>query len=585
MEPEPGAETAREPEAAASPLFVDVAARTGLVFHHDDGRSGHLYFVEPVGSGAALADLDGDGDLDAILVQGGPLVAPGEKPSGPAPSGGGTRVFRNDLEVGPDGRRTLHFTDVTEESGLAADIYGMGVATGDYDNDGRVDFYLTGFGHNQLWHNVSTKGHLRFENVTEKAGVDDPRWSTSASFVDLNGDGRLDLFVANYVNFRLATHRPCRSPGGRPDYCGPQAYSGETDRLFLNEGDGTFHDVSSEAGILEPGNGLGVVTDDFDGDGRVDVYVANDLQRNFLWHNLGNTDGIPRFEDVALEAGCAVSMLGRAQASMGVAAGDLDNDGDDDLFMTHLSADTNTLYVNQGQGLFADESAASGLANPSLAGTGFGTAFFDFDDDGWLDVFVANGAVKVIEAEARAGDPFPFKQKNQLFANRGGTFVEVSDQAGPELERLEVSRGVAVGDVDNDGKSDLLLANNGGPARLLHNESPTTHGWIGLRVLTRTGRDALGARVEVVRRGASPLWRRVGTDGSYLSASDPRVLVGLGDADDVSQVRVHWPDGTAETWTGLAVNQYHALVAGTGRPSSSSASPAGRWRQSRRRAP
>ncbi|HKI85771.1 MAG TPA: CRTAC1 family protein, partial [Thermoanaerobaculia bacterium] len=433
---------------------------------------------------------------------------------------------------------------------------------GDYDNDGRIDLYITAFGHNELWRNVSTKGHIRFENVTAKAGVDDPRWSTSASFADLNGDGLLDLFVANYVDFRLSNHRQCRSPGGRPDFCGPQSYHGQTDRLFLNNGDGTFRDVSAEAGILTPGNGLGVVADDFDGDGRLDVYVANDLQPNFLWKNLGNKNGVPRFENVALESGCAVSMLGQAQASMGIVDADLDNDGDDDLFMTHLRADTNTLYINDGHGLFTDRSDSSGLANPSLAFTGFGTAAIDFDNNGWLDVFVANGAVKTIESEARAGDPLPLKQRNQIFENRNGSFTNVSAEAGPELKRLEVSRGVAVGDVDNDGKSDLLLVNNDGPARLLHNETPTSNHWLGLRVLTRTGRDALGARVEVVLPGKRTLWRRVATDGSYLSASDPRVLVGLGSAPTVSEVRVHWLGGKTQTWTGLKVDRYYTLVAG-----------------------
>ena len=570
--PEAPEVTAPETAGTTPPLFSDVAHASGLDFTHHDGRTGQLYFVEPVGSGAALADFDGDGDLDAVLVQGGRLGPEGTGSEG-APYGG-SRIFRNDLvspEQKPGAGGTLHFTDVTEESGFVANAYGMGVATGDYDDDGRIDLYLSGFGHNQLFHNVSRDGHLRFEDVTARAGVDDERWSTSASFVDLNGDGRLDLFVANYVNFRVASHVRCRSPGGRPDYCGPHSYQGETDRLFLNRGDGTFEDVTATAGLLEAGSGLGVVSDDFDRDGRPDLYVANDLERNFLWHNLGVTDGHPRFENVALEAGCAVSMLGKAQASMGVAAGDVDNDGDDDLFMTHLSADTNTFYANDGDGFFTDRSSASGLGNPSLAGTGFGTAFIDVDNDGWLDVFVANGAVKVIEAQARAGDPFPLKQVNQLFANRGGKFVEISGQAGPELSRLEVSRGVAVGDVDNDGRSDILLSNNDGPARLLLNQSRAENGWLGLRLMTRTGRDALGARAEIVRPDGLTLSRRAATDGSYLSARDPRILVGLGPLPTASggqgeaslQVEVHWPDGTVETWPGLAPNRYHTLIEGT----------------------
>ncbi|MEZ5440143.1 MAG: VCBS repeat-containing protein [Lysobacterales bacterium] len=544
-------------------LFEDVAAASGLSFEHWNDMRGELLFVEPVGAGGGLADLDGDGDLDVILLQGSALKPPDptHPPVFPPPAQPGARVFRNDLQMLPDGQRQLRFVDVTEASGLRADGYGMGMATGDYDNDGRIDLYLANFGANQLWRNVSTDGQIRFEQQTEVAAVDDPRWSTSASFVDIDDDGWLDLYVANYVNFSLDRHRACRSGSGRPDFCGPNAYDGEPDSLFRNLGNGRFEDISRASGIqAEPSSGLGVVTADLDGDRRIDIYVANDLRRNLLWRNLGLRDGLPRFEDIALLSGTAVSMDGRAQASMGIVAGDLDGDGDDDLFMTHLSGDHNTLYLNDGRGGFIDASMNTGMAASSLPHTGFGTVLIDVDNDGALDVVVANGEVRVIEAQVQAGDPLPLKQSNQLLVNDGqGHFEDVSHQAGIEFQRLEVSRAFALGDVDNDGRSDLLLTNNSGPARLLLNRSNSAHHWIGLRVLTPSGRDALGLRLGIRSANGSWQWRRVATDGSYLAANDARVLVGLGDSADAVEVLAVRSDGSEQRWLDLAPDRYHEL--------------------------
>jgi hypothetical protein len=554
-----------EAVAPADNVLVDIADATGLDFVHWNGMTGELYYAEVVGGGAALFDADGDGDLDVYLAQGAdfePGAAVPALPVFPRPAQPGGRLFRNDLSIDNDGRR-LRFTDVTEGSGLRAEGYGMGVASGDFDGDGRVDLYLTHFGSNQLWRNVSSPGHIAFVDVTSVAGVDDPRWSTSASFADLDGDGWLDLFVTNYVDFTLARHKHCRSAGGRPDYCGPQSYAGESDRLFRNRGDGTFEDVTGTAGIsAAASSGLGVVTADLDRDGRLDVYVANDLQPNFFWRRL-DRPGLA-FEEVAFETGSAVSTMGRAQASMGVVAADFDGDADDDLFMTHLGAETNTLYVNDGEGFFDDGSAASQLGPASLESTGFGTVTVDLDNDGWLDLFVANGAVKLIEEQARDGSPLPLAERNQLFRNMGdGRFEEISGRAGEALSHVEVSRGVALGDVDNDGRSDLLVTNNSGPARLLHNRSSEASAWVGLR-LVRNGRDALGARVSVRRADGSILWRRVATDGSYLCASDPRVLVGLGAGDGPVVVRAAWGQGEVEEWRNLETRRYHTLTAGTG---------------------
>ncbi|MBL36791.1 MAG: hypothetical protein CMP07_00100 [Xanthomonadales bacterium] len=550
--------------------LVDVADQVGLGFTHDNGMSGDLYFIEPVGSGAALVDFDNDGDLDVLLVQGQrlPAAAPNSPmPAEPPEAALRSRVFRNELVHADGTRGELRFTDVTESSGLVATGYGMGVAAGDIDNDGRIDVYLTNFGANQLWRNVSDASGIRFQDVTERSGTGDARWSTSASVADLDGDGLLDLYVANYVNFRFENHKTCRTPGGRPNYCGPQSYQGEPDSMFLNKGELRFEDVSGRAGILgSPSSGLGVVTADFDRDGHLDIYVANDLQPNFLWRNLGADT--PGFEDVALLSGSAVAMDGRAQASMGLVAGDIDNDGDDDLFMTHLRTDSNTLYRNDGSAGFIDASFTSGLGAPSLAVTGFGTVLIDLDNDGWLDIVTANGAVAIIEEQARQGSPYPLAEPNLVFYNTGGgDFIDITDSAGGELTRLEVSRGLAVGDIDNDGRSDILLSNNNGPARLLMNRTRTDHHWLGLRLLTAGGtRDALGAQATVFLSDDRRLSRRAATDGSYLSASDPRVLFGLGDDDQPVTVEVRWPGGGVEQWQGLSPGRYHELEAGTGTP-------------------
>jgi tetratricopeptide (TPR) repeat protein len=546
--------------------FSEGTEAAGLDFVHVNGMSGEYYLVEIMGPGAALLDYDGDGDLDVYLPQGrtlGPAAATADDRSPPTPGTPmGDRLLRNDLALANDGRGTQRFTDVTEAARVQslAGCYSMGAATGDVDNDGRVDLYLTCFGPNRLLRN---RGDGTFEDVTERAGVGDPAWSVSAAFFDYDRDGWLDLYVGNYLEQDLARHRPCRSPASALDYCHPLAFRAQPDRLYRNRGDGTFEDVSVRAGIasVTAGAALGVVVTDFDRNGWPDVYVANDSTTNFLWVNQG--DGTFR-EDAVLN-GTAVSQAGAPQASMGLAAGDFDLDGDEDLFATHLTGEYNTLYVNDGKGWFEDRSIALGLAGPSLPYTGFGTGWIDLENDGWPDLFVANGAVTVIRALSEANDPFPLHQTNQIFSNQGARgFVESTVRGGSPLALSEVSRGAAFGDVDNDGDTDILLANNNGRARLLLNAVGQHAHWLGLRVLDRRGRDALGARVEVRRRGGPTLWRSVRTDGSYASASDPRVLVGLGSEGAVEQVRVHWPDGAVETWRGLATDAYTTLRQGSG---------------------
>lgn len=555
-------------------MFIDATADSGLDFVHWNGMSGELYFCEMVGPGAALLDYDGDGDLDLFLVQGSELgvKAPLFPPQHPLPLS--DRLYRNDLLIAPDGTHSVRFTDVTEESGLAAlgtAGYGMGVASGDYDNDGRPDLYITSFGSNRLLHNEGpgAKGQVGFRDVTQETGTDDSRWSVSATFVDIDRDGWLDLYVGNYVDFTLATHKRCRAATGAPDYCGPLSYPPQTDRLLRNLGPGedgrvTFEDITRRAGIdTATGGALGVVAADFDLDGWLDLYVANDGVANQMWINLG--DGT--FSNQALLGGNALNRDGHPEAGMGVDAGDYDNDGDEDLFLSHLNQETNTLYRNVGGARFEDATISTGLGAPSWEATGFGTAFFDLENDGWLDLLVLNGAVKIIEALARENDPHPLHLPNQLFKNLGdGRFEEITAQGGSVFALSEVSRGAAFGDLDNDGDTDVVVANNGGPARLLLNQVGNRNHWLGLRLVGRGGRDMLGAWVEIVLPNKNSLWRRVSSGGGYASARDPRVLVGLGETESVREVRVDWPDGARERFSISEIDQYITLRVGAGEP-------------------
>ena len=560
--------------ARGSAIFTDATADSGVAFRHRSGAAGDYYFPEIMGAGVGLLDYDGDGDLDVYLVQSGslrPSAATAEAGEGarppPAPGDAGDRLYRNDhAHGGGDGR--LRFTDVTEVAGLRGSSYGMGVAAGDYDNDGWIDLFVASFGPDRLLRN---RGDGTFEDVTRATGAADTRWSVSASFLDYDRDGWLDLFVTHYVDATLANHKECRAAAGYRDYCGPLVYRPVPSCLLRNLRDGTFRDVSAAAGLDGAyGGALGVLAADFDGDGWIDVYVANDQSANQLWLNRG--DGT--FVDEALLRGAALDGNGQPQASMGVDLGDVDGDGDDDLFLSHLAGETDTLYLDEGSGLFRDATAESNLAEPGLSHTGFGAAFLDYDNDGWLDLFMANGAVTIVEALHARGDPHPFHQPNQLLRNRGGgRFEDVTASAGPALALLETSRGAAFGDLDDDGDTDVVVANNDGPVRVLRNEVGSRRAWLGLRLVGRAAgaageRDQLGARVELLRDGAPALGRRARADGSYASANDPRVLFGLGRPADAApeRVRVTWPDGGVETWDGLAAGRYHTLRRGDGRP-------------------
>jgi hypothetical protein len=463
----------------------------------------------------------------------------------------GCRLFRSDLARDASGRPVLRFTDVTDRAGLGHVLYGMGAAVGDYDNDGRPDLYVTAWGSSVLFHN---EGDGTFRDVTEASGTGDDRWSTSATFFDYDQDGWLDLFVANYVDFAADMKRECFSRGSARDYCNPAVYAPVPDRLFHNNGDGTFSDVSVPSGITQAfGAGLGVVAADLNADGWTDLYVANDGQPNQLWIN---EHGPGIFKNQGPLAGVALNRTGQAQGSMGVDAGDFDRDGDEDLFVTNLDHESSTVYVNLGKGLFVDRTIEAGLLRPSLGFTGFGTRFFDYDNDGWLDLLVVNGSVSLLEHSR--------EQHNQLFRNDGGRrFIDVTATAGPVFTIHDLSRGTAVGDLDNDGDSDVVVFNDHGPTRVLLNEVGSRLHWLGVRVIDgRYRRDALQARIELVQPDGGSLWRRVHTDGSYLSASDHRVLFGLSADGSPRTIRVHWPGGGVEEFADLAVDRYWILESG-----------------------
>jgi hypothetical protein len=516
---------------------------------------------EIMGAGVALFDYDNDGDLDVYLVQG-TTFDPTQDPRHakfPPPPGWkpGNRLFRNLLsETGK-----LEFVDVTETAGVGHIGYGMGVAVGDYDNDGFQDLYVTNFGHNILYHN---NGDRTFTDVTAQAGVDDPRWSASAAWVDYDRDGRLDLFVANYLDFNVKGNKRCYASTGERDYCTPKMYQSVPARLFRNRGDGTFEDVTEAAGIgAAVGPGLGVVCADFNGDGWPDIYVANDGAPAHLWINQRNGT----FKERSLLSGTAYNADGAPQAGMGVAAGDFDDDGDEDIIKTNLTKEGCNLYVNDGRGNFYDASMELGLFQPTFPYTGFGTEWFDYDNDGRLDLFIANGAVNRIES--LRGNPYPFNQPNQLFHNEGDEkkFREMTGVAGPAFAMSEVSRGAAFGDINNDGAIDIVVANNNGPARVLLNQMPSSNRnhWLLVRLEAANGnRFGIGARIEVRQRGRK-LTRRAHTDSSYLSASDVRVHFGLGEDARIEGLIVYWPDGRAEAWDKIEADRIMTIRQGTGR--------------------
>ncbi len=532
-------------------VFRDVAVELGLDFHHQTGPKGRYAMPEIMGGGAAVFDHDGDGLVDIYLINSGNRLpsASGEAADPTAAN----RLYRQTALGGP-------FVDVTEASGLGDRGYGMGVAVGDYDNDGDLDVYVTNLGPDAMYRN---EGGGRFVDVTRELGLGDAGWSSSASFFDYDRDGFLDLYVARYVAYDA--ERRCAQRGGQPDYCGPTVFAGLDDLLYHAEGGRRFVDVSAEAGLtgIEDA-GLGVVCRDFDEDGWVDVYVANDADPNNLWIN--QRDGT--FFDEAVFRGVAFNRYGAGEAGMGVTVGDADLDGDQDIFVTHLIDETNTYYRNLGDASFEDATAAVALGIPSLAFTGFGTAFFDADNDGDLDLAVANGATKKRPAAlASRSDWFwnEYAEPNMLLENvGGGIFSAVVAPSGDFTEHVEVSRALIPNDFDGDGDLDLLVTNIDGVTRLYRNESGSEANWLSVVVWDpRVSREALGARV-TIRTASRTVVRHVAPVGSYLSSSDATVRLGLGVEEGVEAFEVRWPDGTLETFPGTAARRSVTLRRGEG---------------------
>jgi hypothetical protein len=547
--PRAESESTQKPNDTARGQFVDIADASGLsAVHQLGGSPGKKYILETTSSGVALFDYDGDGWLDVYFVNGGSLeIVCGQKP--PV----NHRLFRN--------KRDGAFEDVTEKANVGGNgAWGMGVAVADYDNDGRDDLYVTNFGPNVFYHN---NGDGTFTDVTAKAAGGDPRYATGAAFGDYDGDGDLDLFVANYVELDL-NHLP--EPGGKniegsnfcfyrgvPVMCGPRGLKGAGDTLYRNNGHGTFTDVSKKAGVDDPKGyyGFQPIWCDFDNDGDLDLYVANDSTPNYLY--LNNGDG--SFKEVGYPAGVAVNEEGREQASMGVAAGDYDGEGLMDVYVTNFSDDTNTLYPHDGQANFTDVTFQSGQGEVTLPPLGWGTAFFDFDNDGDVDLFAANGHVypEVDKHDFGMTD----KQRNLLFENDGrGKFAEIGRESGPGLAVVKCSRGAAVGDIDNDGDLDLVVNNLDDTPTVLRNDGGNRNHWIAFKLIgSKSNRRAINARVRV-RAGERWQTGEVFSGSSYLSQNDFRVHSGLGRATKVDEVEIRWPSGTQTRLQDVKANQF-----------------------------
>ncbi len=524
--------------------FTDVTSDAGVAFVHQSSATSNKYLVETMGGGVALLDYDNDGRLDVFFTNGAKLDDP--MPEGKRPDKADAKYWNRLYRQLPDGT----FADVTEKAGLTGmpqNYYGMGVAVGDYDNDGFEDLYVTNFGGNTLYHN---NGDGTFSDATSRAGVGASGWSASAGFFDADNDGKLDLFVTRYVDWTFQTNRYCgeKKPGYRA-YCHPDNYAGVANVLYRNNGDGTFTDVSTKAGIANPnGKGLGVAFADYDRDGYTDIYVANDSVQSFLYHN--NRDGT--FTEEGLVAGVGFNEDGKTFAGMGVDFADYDNDGRPDIIVTDLSNERYKLFHQNADGSFRDATNTSGLGGLTLLFSGWSTRFLDYDNDGWKDLFVAQG--HVMDTIEKTSPNLTYQQPPLLLRNESGRFSRV--EPGDAFTQNWAGRGAAFGDLDNDGDIDVVLSNVGQKAVVLRNDGGNRQNWLTIRTVgTTSNRDGIGCLVNVVSHSGLSQSFTINTAVGYLSASDKRLLVGLGSDATAKLVEIRWPSGVVQRFENVPARQ------------------------------
>jgi enediyne biosynthesis protein E4 len=534
--------SAAVPSSGATPgLFVDITQKSGVNFSYQASHTSKKYLIETMGAGVALFDYDNDGRLDIFLVNGAPLDDP--TPLGTIPKKSGAKFWNRLYHQKADGT----FEDVTQKAGLQGEGYGMGVAVGDYDNDGYEDLYVTGFGGNHLYHN---NGNGTFTDVTAKAGVGGSGWSTSSAWVDLDGDGYLDLVVLRYLDWDFADVWCGEHREGYRAYCHPENFKAVPPLVYHNNGDGTFSEVAAKLGLAKPAKGLGVAFEDYDKDGHLDVFFANDSMLEYLYHNKG--DGT--FEEVGLTAAVAADADGRTYAGMGVDFADYKNTGWPSLLVTDLANQRYSLYENNRDGSFNYVSQETGIGKMTLLHSGWGVRFFDYDNDGWKDLMIAQGHdLDTIELTA----PTLRYREHLLLAHndRGKGFTDVSNESGEVFQQNWVGRGLAIGDLDNDGRLDAVVTTNDGPAHVLHNEIQTSNHWLLLKLVGhKSNRDAIGAQIKVVT-GDGSQYAMVTTAGSYLSSGDKRVHFGLGKQAQVSTIEIRWPSGIIQALKDVRADQ------------------------------